>query len=313
MDFKIAKHWPAYAMGLVVAAIFVLATVSFQVAEFEHAVLIRLGKPQKELYKPGLHLKWPYPVDRIWKADNRLRTFGGNEGRLEETQTADAKNITVSIAVNWRISDPITFIERLRSIERAEFEINALMRSAKNAVIGRYRLNQLVNTDRKKLKLEQVESDMLKLVRSQAVNYGIDVVSAGLQHLGFPQDVAASVFERMRAERKRLAERYLGEGRGEAERIKAEAGAKASEIIAEAEAQAKMTRAEGDAAAVEYYKVFKQSPELATLLRKLDALKKSVDKKTTLVLDTDTVPFDLLGKRAKNSTVLKSKSARKRK
>jgi len=296
MNLKVVKHWPAYAMGVVVALIFILATVTFQTSETEHAVLIHLGKPQAEVYTPGLHLKWPYPIDKVWKADRRIRSFGGSEGKLEETQTSDGKNVTVSVAINWKIVDPITFIERLRTVEQAELELNALMRSAKNAVIGRFRLNQLVNTDADSLKLNEIEHAFLRVVASQAKNYGIYVQSAGIQHLGFPQDVANSVFERMRAERKRLAERYLGEGKGEADKIRAEARTEASKIVANAEAEAKMIRAKGDAEAAKYYAVFKQNPSLAVFLRKLEALKKSVGTKTTLILDTNSAPFDLLEK-----------------
>jgi len=298
MDFKakVVKHWPAYTMGVVVALIFILATVTFQTAEFEHTVLIHLGQPQQHLYAPGLHFKLPYPIDRVWREDKRIRSFGGVEGKLEETQTADGKNVTVSMSVNWRIAEPIVFIERLRTVAQAELELNALMRSAKNAVIGRYRLNQLVNSDINLLKLKRIENDFLNLVAKQAANYGIAVESAGIQHLGFPQDVASSVFERMRAERKRLAERYLGEGKGEAEKIRAQAKTKAAKIVAEAEAQAKMLKAEGEAEAAKYYAVFKKNPSLAIFLRKVEALKRSVGKKTTLILDTDSVPFDLLDK-----------------
>ncbi len=291
---KFMKHWPAYCMGILVGLVFLFSSFSFQVNEYEKSVLIRLGKPLATVYKPGLHFKWIYPIDRVWREDGRLRVFGGKVGKLEETQTADGKNILVSIAINWKIDDAVLFIERLHSVTRAESELNTLIRSAKNAVLGNFRLDQLVNSDLNKLKIEQVGKDLLVVIKRQALTYGIAVESVGVQQLTFPESVASAVFERMRSERKRLVEKYLGEGNGEAIKITAAADAQAERILADAEAQAKMIRASGDAEAASYYKVFNRNIELAKMLRKLEALKRSLDSKTTLILDTDSAPFDLL-------------------
>ncbi|MCK5835326.1 MAG: protease modulator HflC [Lentisphaeria bacterium] len=291
---KFKKHWPAYTMGLLVGFVFLLSSFSFQVNEYEKVVIIRLGKPLKQVYSPGLHLKWIYPIDRVWREDGRLRVFSGKTGRLEETQTADGKNIMVAISINWKIKDAVLFIERLHSISRAESELNTLVRSAKNAVLGHYKLSELINSDTKILRISQVSSELLKVLKDQALTYGIDIVSVGLQQLTFPESVASSVFNRMRSERRRLIEKYRGEGNGEALKIKADADADAQRILADAEAKAKIIRAEGDAASAEYYKVFNKNLKLATLLRKLEALKLTIDSKTTLILDTNSAPFDLL-------------------
>ncbi len=290
---KLLKHWPAYSMGLLIAIIFIAASITFQVAENENAVVIRLGEPLTTRYEPGLHFKWFYPIDRVWKEDKRLRTFSGTAGRLEETQTADGKNVMVEISVIWNIQDSILFIQSLKTIDNAEKELNSLMRSAKNAVLSKFRLDQLINVDSDKVKTADFEMAMRQQIMEQAKEYGIAVQNVGLQHLGFPQEVASSVFDRMRAERNRLSERYLGEGQGEAAKIKALADSKAGEIMTKAEAEATMIRAEGDAAAAKFYAAFKKSPELATFLRKLKALKKTVDGSTTVILDTKSAPFDL--------------------
>ncbi|MGL4853947.1 MAG: protease modulator HflC [Lentisphaeria bacterium] len=291
---RFVKHWPAYSMGILVGVIFLFASLSFQVAEYESAVLIRFGRPLETKYESGLHFKWFYPIDRVWKEDRRIRSFSGKEGRLEEMQTADGKNVVVGVTSNWRIANEIEYIQRLRTIENGERELSSLLRSAKNVVIGSYALGDLINPNMKELKILEAESKMLKIVKEQAALYGIEVISVGFEHLGFPKEVSNSVFERMRSERQRLSQKYLGEGRGEAEKIKAQADAKASGIIAEAEAQAKIIRAEGDAEAAHFYSVFKKSPQLAIFLRKLEALKGSMGNNTTLILDTDSIPFDLL-------------------
>ena len=296
---KFRKHWPAYTMGLLVGCVFLISLFSFQVNEYEKVVIIRLGKPLPKVYTPGLHMKWFYPIDRVWRTDARLRVFAGKVGRLEETQTSDGKNIMVAVAINWKVSNAVLFIERLHSLTRAESELNTLVRSAKNAVLGHYKLSELVNSDSEVLKITQVSADLLKIVKKQALTYGIDVVSVGVQQLTFPESVASSVFDRMRSERRRLIEKYRGEGNGEALKIKADADADAQRILADAEAKAKIIRAKGDAASAEYYKVFNKNLELAKLLRKLEALKLTIDSRTTLILDTNSAPFDLLNQSEK--------------
>jgi membrane protease subunit HflC len=112
--------------------------------------------------------------------------------------------------------------------------------------------------------------------------------------LNIPANVTAKVFERMRKEREKFATTFRAEGKKNAEIIKSEADAEAIKIVAEAEAKAKEIMAKGDAETAKYYLIFSQNPELAEFLRKLSSLETAMDKDTTLILDTNSVPFDLL-------------------
>jgi membrane protease subunit HflC len=124
--------------------------------------------------------------------------------------------------------------------------------------------------------------------------YGLKITNVGIRSLILPEEISKNVFDRMIAERKGIASNYRAEGKRQADTIRAEADSMKSQTIANAEAEAKIIKAEGDAEAAKHYAVFREDPALAIFLRKLDSLKKILGNKTTLVLDTDSAPFDLL-------------------
>jgi len=112
--------------------------------------------------------------------------------------------------------------------------------------------------------------------------------------LGLPEAITRKVFDRMRKERERIAERYRAEGESRAAEIRAKADLEKDRILAEADANAKRIRGQGVAEAAKYYTVFQKKPELAIFLRSLDALETTLKKRTTLVVDPRTPPYDLL-------------------
>jgi len=302
---NIFKHWPTMLLGLIVAAILLVAVFSFQLPQTQYAVVTTLGKPAL-VTAPGLHFRWPYPFQRVYTFDKRVRCFSGGEGKLEETITRDGHNILVGIYVTFRISDAEVFFTSLENMTKAESQLNSLMRGAKNAAFGKYDFNQIVNTDPEKMKLNEIQSEILATLRERAKPYGMEIISVGINTINVPKTISEKVFDRMIAERKKESDRIIAEGDKQAETIKIEADRKRAEILAKAEAQALKTRAEADAKAAEYYKVFGENPELAEFLRKLDALRKVMKGRTTLVVDTSTPPFDLLKPKALRNAHLES-------
>ncbi|OGV70016.1 MAG: hypothetical protein A3K19_11225 [Lentisphaerae bacterium RIFOXYB12_FULL_65_16] len=295
------QHWPVIALALLVCAIFVAALIAFEVKETEYAVVLRFGKPRIEsgetvkTYTPGLHLKWPYPIETVWRHDNRLQCYELRKGQVEQVQTADDYQIIVTTFVLWKVGEPGLFLKRVGTAEEAEKKLDDVIRNSRNIVIGRRNLTEFINVDAKQVKIPEIETEILLLAKEVALTrYGIDVQHLGFKHLGFPEAVSTKVFARMKAERNRKSEKYRAEGKRDAQRIRAEADLAASEKLTTAEADAKRIRAEGDRNAAEYYAVFRSNPELAAFLRKLDSLRESLSEKTTLILDTNTPPFDLL-------------------
>lgn len=287
------KHWPTILLGLAVAAILLVAVFSFQLDQTDTAVVTTFGRPA-EVTEPGLHFRWPFPFQRVYRFDRRVRSFEGGAGKLEETITKDNHNIIVGIYVDFRISQAEQFFRTFENITRAEDDLNSWMRSAKKTAIGKYNFSQLVNTDPAKMCLVEIQEQILSELRSKSSGYGLEILRVGINTINVPQDVSAKVFERMIAERKLIADRYLAEGDAEAKKIRIAADRERTIRLADAEAKAKEIRAEGDAEAARSYAVFQQNPELAKFLRKLDSLRQIVPGRTTLVLDTDTAPFDIL-------------------
>ncbi|MEI8314276.1 MAG: protease modulator HflC [Verrucomicrobiota bacterium] len=280
------------AAGGVVAALFILLQVLFTVREGEAVVVTTFGKPVRAITEAGLYARAPWPVQRVYRFDNRVHTL---EGAFEETLTRDGKNILVAVYAGWRIQSPIQFLERIGTVEQAERNLDALLRSQKNAVLGQFPFSALVNTNTAEVKFEQIEQQMLAVVQPEAVNrYGVTVQFLGIRKIGLPESITEKVFARMKAEREEIAERYRSEGEGEAIKIRAAADSQRNQLLAQAEADAKRIRAEGDAKAAESYQVFEKNPDLAMFLRKLEVLEGTLKKKSTVVLSTETEPFDLL-------------------
>ena len=299
-----AQHWPVMLLGVVVVLIFLAVLVTFEVKETEYAVVRRFGAPRMEMvdgkkmvkvYPPGPHWKLPAPIDTVWTHDNRLQCYELRQGQVEQTPTADGYQIVVTTYVLWKVGDAGLFLSRLGTTVAAEESLDNIVRNSRSIVLGRHSLTELINADPTKVHIPEIEKEVLDHLRANAMkDYGIDVEYLGFKLLGFPEQVSAKVFARMRAERNRQSEKYRADGRRDAERIRAQADLEASRILSEAEAKAKGIRAEGDKSAAESYAAFRQDPELAAFLRKLDSLRQTLSEKTTLIVDTNTPPYDLL-------------------
>ncbi|HBC88264.1 MAG TPA: hypothetical protein DCZ94_15035 [Lentisphaeria bacterium] len=293
---KMLQHWPTLLLGLIVSVIFLLAIFTFQVKSTEIAVVTTLGKISG-VKDAGLHFCWPWPFQKIHKFDNRYHCFDGSSGKLEETYTADGQPVVAGIFVVYKIKDAEKLFKSLTipDVSQAEDKINSQMRNEKTAVLGKYKFDELVNTDPKKMKLTEIENKMKARIAPIVLDkYGIQVEFVGIKNLSLPEKNTGSVLNRMKAERNVVAEQYRADGKSEAKIIKDKADYDRKLKLAQAEAKAKEIKAEGDATAAGFYSVFKDEPELAAFLRKLESLRKIIPSRTTLILNTDYAPFDLL-------------------
>ena len=287
------KHWPTMLLGVVVAVILLIAVFSYQLNQTESAVVTTFGSPAA-VTDPGLHFRWPFPFQKIYKFDHRIRCFEGGSGKIEETMTADGQNILVGIFINYRISAVEKFFRTLEDMTKAEERLNSLMRSAKNATFGQYKFSQVINTKPELMKLNEIRDRIKAALEKDTAEYGIEIVSVGINTINVPERITDKVFDRMIEDRKLVADRYLAEGTVRASEIRNDADQKKAVMLAKAEAEAREIRAQGDAEAATFYAVFRENPELAEFLRKLDSLRLIMRNQTTLVLDTNVAPFDLL-------------------
>lgn len=279
--------------GLLVLLVAMMLFV-FQVRQSEVAVVTTFGKLTRAV-GPGPHLKLPWPIQRVYKLDQRIQSF---EDKFTEDLTGDNNILMTSVYVGWRISDAKVFFPRFRdgSVAAAEKMLEDILRSAKTGVVGRHPLSDFVNPDEKALKFGEIEDEIRQLVQAQLAtnNCGIEIAFLGLKRIGLPESVTQAVFDRMTSERNVLSSRSEYEGQAEAQKIRSAADRQAAETLANAEAVATRIRGEGEAEAARILPTFQQSPDLASFLLRIEALEQSLKERSTLIFDQRTPPFDLL-------------------
>jgi modulator of FtsH protease HflC len=269
--------------GAVLAA---LALASpFVVDETSYAIVTRLGRPIRTCMQPGLEWRVPL-IDQVTPIDARMLL---TEPPATEYLTLDKKNIVARSFVTWRVADPLRFLQTVVIRETAEQRLAAVTGSELGAAFGAAPFESLVSTDTERMRLDEIVGGVEHRVRVTAKHeFGIDVVAVRLERLAFPQQNEASVYQRMRAERQRIAKQFRSEGEEQALKIRAEADRERARLLSEANRTATETRgrAEADAAAV-YADALGTNPEFYRFVRTLEAYDKIIDKETTLVLPSD--------------------------
>jgi len=288
-------------VGVLLIIIFALLLFTFQVRQTEIALVTTFDKPSRTIDEPGLQLKWPPHIQHVRKLDKRIQLF--EYDKIDQTLTQDSFNLYVQVYIGWSITQPNVFFSSFpaATVEAARPALEALIRSAKFAVIGQHYFTDFVSTDTNQLKFVKIEDEMLKLIQPPALhNYGVTVKFLGIKKLGLPESVTQKVFERMIAERQQQIETLKSQGEAQASSITNNADADRDAIRAGAEGQATRIKGEAEAQAAKSYAVFEQNRELAIFIRQLRALEEVTKDKTTLVLDGRTRPFNLLTSPASN-------------
>lgn len=277
------RHLALLGVLVVVA---VAPSCLFTIHETEIGIVTRFGKPHGELAEPGLHVKMPWPVDRVLRLDNRLLVF---DNEPAEMLTRDKRNILVDSFVLWRIEDPLRFAQTVRTRIEAEARLLDLVASGLGAAVGREPLDSLINVDPSAVRLRQVAEQTAESVRATALpSFGIGIVDLRLNGFNLPPQNRASVIERMRAERSRIATAFRSEGEEEALKIEAEAAKEEDRVLAEAEALAESIRGAGDAEALALLaEAYARDPAFYRFLRELESYERILDQNTTIFLESD--------------------------
>lgn len=289
------KNLLTIVISAVLALIFVLLLFVFQVRQSEVAVVTFFGKPTARQYdQPGAYFKWPWPIQSVYKLDQRTQNF---EDKITENFTTDNITLVTMVYVGWKITDAKTFFPKFAggSTVVAERMLDDIASQAKTAVIGKHPLADFVNANEQDLKFDAIEREIRIVAEAQlrTNNCGISIEYLGIKKLGLPEAVTQSVFDQMTAERKVKSDTLDAEGQSQAAQIRSTAEREAAEKITKADAEARKIRGQGEAVAAEVYPVFQQNPELAGFLLRLDALELSLKERSTLIFDTRTPPFDL--------------------
>jgi membrane protease subunit HflC len=268
---------------MVALAVWALAATFFTVDITEYGVVMRFGRVVRVVADPGLHATAPF--DRIVRLEKRLLFL---RPERSEFLTTDKKNIVVESLATWRIADPERFLATLATRAAAEERLSDIVLAEIGSVIGRHPASALVSTDPAESRYRAVLSEIGRGVADFArPAYGIDVISVDLRRLSLPEQNREHVFDRMKAERAKIAKENRSAGELEATKITAEADHEKTRIDAEAAGRAERTKAEGDAQASRIYAAaFGQDPRLYEFIRTLRAYDKLLDYKTTLFLPT---------------------------
>jgi len=269
---------------LAVLAVLLLAMSSvFVVSEAQTAIVLNLGKIVRSDLKPGLHFKLPL-IEEVRRFDRRLLSL---DDAAERYLTAEKKDVEVDFFVKWRISDVDTFYRSSGGNEEAaRARLRPIVKNALRNEINQRALQSVVSSGRADL-----TQSLLKSINEGASTLGIVVLDVRIKRINLPQDsnILDSVFDRMRADRLKIANQLRAEGTQAAEGITADAERQRQVILAEAERDAQRLRGEGDAKAAEIgAAAYGQDAEFYAFYRSLEAYRATLgDGKTTMVLDPD--------------------------
>ncbi len=281
---------------VVLAAIVAWRTLVF-VDETETVIVTQFGRPIETLDQPGLHVKLPY--QSAIRMDRRLQIY---DPRPSEFLAKEKKNVDLDVFICWRIADPKRFLETVETVTDftgAEQLLHDMVFAELAAAVGRNELEALVSTDAEIHRLDQLVGDVTRKCQQTArLAYGMEIVDVRLKRISLPSQVRQSVFNRMRAERARIAGQYRAEGEEKALEIRAEADKERTVTLAKANAEAEKIRGEAEAEAIRTYgEAHQKDPQFFELVRTLEAYEKFLDEKTTVLLsaDSDLLKFLMRG------------------
>ena len=274
---------------LIVLAVVVVLFLWFSiytVDETEQAIILEFGKPMGEtISSPGLHFKLPW--QSAIKFENRILEY---DVEPQAIITKDKKKLEVDNYARWRIADPLLFYRSVRTLNGALSRIDPIVYSELRVELGKHELSEIV--DKRRVKIMETVSDKTE---EKLAEYGIEIIDVRIKRADLSKENERAVFDRMRAERQRKAKQYRSEGEEKALEIRAETDKEKTIILATAYKESQILRGEGDAKAVEIYaNAFKSDPKFYEFIRTLEAYEKVVDKKSTLILSTDSDLFKLL-------------------
>ncbi len=274
------------AVTLAVSALvpWILVASLFAVDVTEHALVTRFGAIVRSVSEPGLHLKLPF--DRVVRLDRRL-TFS-RPGQAEYL-TVDKKNLVIESMVTWRIADPERYFVTLGTRSVSDVVLADVMLGEVGSVLGTYPSASLISPDGDSRRFRKIVEEIRERVAGLArTAYGIEVIDVALLQLSLPEQNRVSVFERMKAERGKIAKEYRTAGELQGKKIIAQADREKTQIEAQAYSQAQRIKAEGDADATHIYsEAFSMNPAFYRFLRTLQAYEIFMDENTTLFLPAE--------------------------
>lgn len=276
-----SRNPPVFLIAIAALALMLISSSFFTVDQRERVLLFQLGEIKGADYEPGLHFKLPF-VQRVLRFDGRILTL---DNQTENFLTVEKKNVEVDFFVKWRIVDTTDYYRATGGQELVAMDrLAAIVNPGLRAEFGSRTIRQVVSGERNEI-LDALETR----VKDKVSELGVEIVDVRVKRVDLPKDVSESVYQRMRAERTRVASDLRARGAEEAERIRANADREATVTLANAYRDAEKLRGEGDAKAAEVYsKAYGEDAEFYTFYRSLNIYKEAFGTRdNVLVLEPD--------------------------
>ncbi|MBA2674310.1 protease modulator HflC [Ramlibacter sp.] len=273
-------------IGFIVASLLValalLSSMLFVVDQRQFGVVYAFGQIKDVITEPGLHFKLPPPLQNVSYIDKRLLTLDSPD--TEPMLTLEKQRVVIDWYVRWRITDPSQYIRNVGLDEATGAnQLNRVVRNAFQEEINRRTVRELLSARREQL-MNDVKREVLEVVKG-AKPWGVDVIDVRITRADYVDAITESVYRRMEAERKRVANELRSTGGAEGEKIRADADRQREVTIANAYRDAQKIKGEGDAeAAAVYAESFGRDPQFAQFYRSLEAYKQSFNKKSDVVV-----------------------------
>jgi len=261
-----------------VGILILLFTMSvFTVGVTERVIKFQFSEIVGTNFEPGLHFKIPF-INEVKKFDSRILTMDSTPERF---LTAEKKNVIVDSFVKWRIGDVKTFYTTVAGdVNQANIRLDQIIKDAFRSEFSKREIRQLVSTDR-----SAIREALITNVSPHALKLGINIVDVQVKRIDLPSEVSTSVYQRMEAERARVAREFRSQGSEAAERIRADADKQREIILANAYRDSEVLRGEGDAKAADIFaKSYSEDPDFYAFYRSMIAYKDSLGKSGNIMV-----------------------------
>lgn len=279
---------------VLVAAAVLIPQAFVVIDETELAIVTRFGDPVRTIRNPGLSFKTPF-IDQITKFEKRLLIF---DAPADSLLTKDKKRLIIDVYARGRISDPLVFYQKVRNESQARSRVIDIVASELRREIAMDDQKEIIDTTREQI-MNRVRDDVRPLI----AELGIDIVDVRIKRADFPETIASSVYERMKAERKRIGDRERAQGAEADLQKRAEVDREAVEITSEAVKKSDIIRGEAEATAINIFaEAFEQDPEFFRFQRTLEAYQEFLTENSTIVLPASGDLFEFLQSSSPNNS-----------
>ncbi len=298
---------------VILGALLVVAGAAYQVFETEQVIITQFGRPVGDpVTEPGLHFKIPI-IRKVHRFDKRFLEW---DGKANQLPTKDKRFIWADTYARWRITDPLLFFQRLQNERGAQSRLDDILDGETRNAIANHDLVELVRTSNRTPLLdeslsegseelaaikdgrEKIRREILVAAQGRTEDLGIEILDVQFKRINYVEEVQETVYDRMIAERRRIADRFRSEGEGESARIRGELERDLNQIQSEAFKTAEEIKGQADAEATAIYAgAYDRSADsrrFYEFLKSMETLEQTASSETTILLSTDGELFRFL-------------------